>query len=168
MLGLEIAKLNMSPFSSPTPSLWICTGSCLLYLAGGETGVSWPEWCSRSHLPSHLQLFCLPRLHSLHSLFRVGRKTLGVEAPQSGSVVLDVSLAGLLSLDFCVIVHIVHFKYSVVLCFAMLPLWHLGILLALEVTFLFRSVTLLTWGRRALVVCSMCQWFSYLFFFFFF
>lgn len=38
VLGLRIAKLNTSSLCSPTPSLWTCTGSCLLYLAEGRLG----------------------------------------------------------------------------------------------------------------------------------
>lgn len=60
VLGVEIAKLTLSPFSSLSPSVWICTNSCLFLTRCGETGASWPERCSRSPLPSPRQLFASP------------------------------------------------------------------------------------------------------------
>lgn len=119
VLGLRIAKLNTSSLCSLTPSLWTCTGSCLLYLTEGRLGVSWPGGCSQSFLPSHLQLFGLSLAPVPPLFIQGGEDNSGRRAPQSGLVTSDIPLDGLLSLDFCFAVYIVHFNtHCFVICHA--------------------------------------------------
>ena len=118
VLGLRIAKLNTSSLCSPTPSLWTCTGSCLLYLAEGDWGL-----LARGMLLILLSLSpsaLWPPPAPVSPLFiHGGEKNSGRGPPQSGLVTSDIPLDGLLSLDFCLAVYIVHFNtHCCVICHA--------------------------------------------------
>ena len=76
-LGLRMAKLNTSSLCSPTPSLWTCTGSCLLYLAEGRPGSPGQKDALDPPFPLTVSSSVSPRLLSPLSLFRVRRRALG-------------------------------------------------------------------------------------------
>lgn len=141
VLGVEITKLNLSPFFSPLPSLWVCTNSCLFLPGCGETALE----------------------VSARSLFRVQRKCWGW-GPQSDFIELDVSLVGIYHVSSFALTTVSQFtefilntlSFSVLLCFS--P----GIL---EVTFVFGGVTdgIMNLREMGTGRHSVYQWFSNLF-----
>lgn len=51
VLGVEIAELNLSPLSSLSPSVCICTSACVFYLPAGRGGFSGRSDVRRPTLP---------------------------------------------------------------------------------------------------------------------